>query len=477
MKKKKKPENKTVKNCTLYVEGMHCASCEVLIEKKILKQKGIETVDASLKGNKVQINYVGDYKPSLNSLNKEFSNLGYRFSNKKRNKKESPLVTFKNGSLFFNPKKILDLLKTIGIVIILIGVFFAFENLQLGQYVSVDSSSSLPAFFALGLVAGLSSCAALIGGLLLSMTKQWNEIYIDEESMSKKAQPHVMFHIGRIISFSILGGFLGLAGEIVNLNNPTFFGLLTILISIIMFILALQMLGVAWAQRIKFAVPSRFVKFAANEENFNGRSMPLALGMFTFILPCGFTLIAQSIALASGSPIQGALIMLFFALGTLPTLIGISISGFAFNSKPALTARFNIIAGFVIVFFVIYNVNGQFNVLGLPSLSDVSFSKEIKDETAALDSNGVQVLNFVAEGFEYIPQGTTTIKAGIPTRLVVNNKGIVGCGTFMAARGLINNFVALEKGRNTIEIPDPQKGSYKLTCTMGMVPPVTIIVI
>jgi copper chaperone CopZ len=36
-KKKQKPSSNKIKDCTLYVDGMHCASCEVLIEKKLLK--------------------------------------------------------------------------------------------------------------------------------------------------------------------------------------------------------------------------------------------------------------------------------------------------------------------------------------------------------------------------------------------------------------------------------------------------------
>jgi hypothetical protein len=46
----------------------------------------------------------------------------------------------------------------------------------------------------------------------------------------------------------------------------------------------------------------------------------------------------------------------------------------------------------------------------------------------------------------------------------------------MAARGLIDNYVELEDGWNYVELT-PKKGVYKLTCTMGMVRPVTITAI
>ena len=477
-KKNKKTNSQETKSSTLYVDGMHCASCEVLIERKLLKQNGIKSVDASLKSNKVEMNYVGVEEPDVKILNKEFKSFGYKFSKTQFKRDETPMFQYHNSHLEINPLKFKSTMKVLMVFMFLIIAFIVFEKLQLGRYISVDSSSSLPAFFVLGIVAGVSSCAALIGGLLLSMTKQWNELYIDKESKLEKSQPHFMFHSGRILAFAIFGGLLGFVGQAISFNNSTFFAILTIFVSIIMFILAMQMLGVEWAQRFKFSAPKSMTRFVSDESNFKGKYMPFALGAFTFFLPCGFTLIAQTVALASGTYFHGALIMLLFALGTFPTLLGISYSGLAFNSKPHLTAKFNLVAGLVIVFFVMYNINGQLNVLGFPSLSDFSLNRSAPvEETVELNTDGKQVLQVTAKGFEYIPVSSMTIKAGEPTTLIVDNQGIQGCGSFMAANGLINNFVALDRGINKIDLGSPSKGTYKLTCSMGMVPPVTITVV
>lgn len=473
-KRRKKSKSKR----TIYVDGMHCASCEVLIEKKLLKQEGIQSVDASLKGNKVELSYQGDKNPDINDLNKEFKSYGYTFSNNKFEKDETAVVSIQDGSLIINSEKLKLYFKMFVITLSFLIAFYLFEKLQLGQYVSVDSTSSLPAFLLLGVVAGLSSCAALVGGLLLSMTKQWNEVYIDSNSKKEKAKPHIMFHIGRLLSFAILGGVLGLIGERLSLNNTTFFAVLTIAVSLMMFILAMQMLEVNWARKLKFTAPKFLTRYAANEENFQGKYMPFATGALTFLLPCGFTLIAQTVALTSGSFIQGSLIMLLFALGTLPTLLGISYSGILLNSKPHLTAKFNLVAGLLIVFFAIYNINGQLNVLGLPSLSNISFAKKEKvEDVIETDSQGEQVINITAQGFSYTPTSSTTIKAGVPTTLVVDDQGIQGCGAYIAARGLFNNYVALNRGINEIDLGSPKEGTYKLTCSMGMVSPVIIKVI
>jgi sulfite exporter TauE/SafE/copper chaperone CopZ len=469
------------KHCRLFVDGMHCASCEILIEKKLLKKDYVQSVDASLKDGTVQLEIDRGAEFDVEDINQEFKELGYEFARKRFKKVvEPPLLSINSqGELSFNPKKMRSLLKLLAIFFGFIILFFIFENLQLGRYVSVDENSSLPAFLLLGLVAGVSSCAALIGGLLLSMTKQWNELYIDSDSSIQKFQPHALFHVGRLISFFLFGGLLGLVGEAISLNNATIYSLLTILISVVMFILALQMLDVRWAQNFRFAAPKSLTRVAADESRFQGRYMPFLIGVATFLLPCGFTLIAQGVALASGNFLQGAFIMTFFALGTLPMLLGISLSGVKLNSKPHLTAKFNVVAGLVIIFFVIYNVNGQLNVLGLPSLSDINLqpSPTMSATPVALNPDGEQVVSLKAEGFSYIPTSSMTIKAGIPTKLIVDNQGILGCGAFMAARGLIDNFVALQNGQNVIDLGSPRAGTYKITCSMGMVAPVNLTVI
>jgi sulfite exporter TauE/SafE len=88
------------------------------------------------------------------------------------------------------------------------------------------------------------------------------------------------------------------------------------------------------------------------------------MGALTFFLPCGFTITAQTIALLSASAVQGALIMGFFALGTAPMLLLIGLSSVKFLSKPQLAMTFSKVAGFLVIFFAVYNMYNQFNVLG-----------------------------------------------------------------------------------------------------------------
>ena len=89
------------------------------------------------------------------------------------------------------------------------------------------------------------------------------------------------------------------------------------------------------------------------------------MGALTFFLPCGFTITAQTVALLSGSVWQGAGIMGFFALGTAPILLLIGLSSVKFFSKPHLAMTFSQVAGFLVLFFALWNIYNQMNVLGL----------------------------------------------------------------------------------------------------------------
>jgi sulfite exporter TauE/SafE/copper chaperone CopZ len=469
---------------TIYVEGMHCASCELLIEKTIEDYPGVKDVDASLEKGQVKI--VSDKNDSVDieKLNKDFKEAGYKFSNKQFPKENYKLIELTDAGIEINREKFYEYLKIFGILVFVLVLVMLINNSNIGRYAGVDANSSLPAFLVLGIVAGLSSCAALVGGLLLVMTKQWNDLYITDKTNKLKFQPHILFHTGRLIGYFVFGGLLGLLGQVVSIGSGTSFAIVIIAVSVVMLVLALQMIGVKQAQNLQLKTPKVISKFITNESNFSGKYAPFILGALTFLLPCGFTLIAQAAALASSGFLKGGLIMLLFAIGTLPILGGISLTGVKFNTKPKLTSLFNKTAGILIVVFAIYTINSQLNVLGLKSLSDLELrsndtasekvDKEVS-ENPDVDEN-VQKLVIVADDFSYTPQGSMTIEADKPTVMAVNNKGVQGCGRFMAARGLIDKYVELEDGWNYVELT-PKKGVYKLTCTMGMVRPVTITVI
>ncbi len=456
--------SKKTKEYTLYVKGMHCASCEILIEKRLLELKNIKFVKPSTAKGEVLIKY-NNKKPSLHKLNEIFKKEGYIFSEDQKD----AISSFKPKEFFTN----------LGIGLLIIIGFIGLNSLGLSGLINVGSKSSLPMFFLFGLLAGISSCAALVGGLILSMSKHWSELYSDSEPLWKKIQPNLIFNTGRFISYGVFGAILGAIGSKINFSLK-FGPILVVVISVIMIFLAFQMFGLKIFRKFQFTMPKFITKFITNESNFKGRYMPFFMGAFTFFLPCGFTITTQSLALISGSAIQGGLIMFSFALGTLPMLLLIGLSSTNFLQKPHLSERFFKIAGILVLFFALYNINSQLNVLGISSLSDLSFNStkfyDINKNVSSKNEyglapivNGKQILKMNAFSYGYSPD-YFKVRTGVPVRWEITDKGTSGCTNAVISKSLFEGEIPLTPGQTSIKEFTPEKpGKYKFSCWMGMI--------
>lgn len=464
-------DSKTSKHI-YFVEGMHCSSCELTTEKNLLKRKEIKKVDASVSKGQVEIVYEGKY-PKAEELNKLFEDDGYIFHDRKvKGHGKAPVLASGEGQIVLSKQKVNDLLVIVGASLLLIFGFVYLNKTGISSVVNVSSASSLPMFLGFGVMAGLSSCAALVGGIILSMSKQWNSLYAKRDSSAKKLQPHIMFNTGRIVSYALFGGLLGALGSVFQLSL-TVNTVLIILVSVLMLFLALQMLGVKSFQRFQIRAPKFITRYAVNEKNFSGRYMPFGMGALTFFLPCGFTITAQTLALASGNAVQGALIMLFFALGTLPILLFIGLSSIKFQKKPHLANRFLKVAGVLVFFFALYNINSQFNVMGWTSFNDISISPTnavvAEDKDLPPIVNGKQILKMDALAYGYEPN-RLKVRAGIPVVWEITDKGTSGCTNAVISRNLFSGEIPLTPGKvSTKEFTAEEPGIYKFSCWMGMV--------
>ena len=429
-----------------YIKGMHCASCEIIIEKKILGIEGVEFVDASLSDGSVLIGYK-ETKPSIEKLTHLFKENGYKFSEKQY--AENSIETR-------------GLLSPALIAIAIIIIFWSLERTGLTSYIKIGQSSSLMTFFGLGLIAGVSSCAALVGGLILSLSKQWSEKYTDQNTLLEKAEPHILFNAGRIISYAFFGGVLGFIGQKIQLS-PTISSSLVLTVSIIMAILALQMIGIRSFAKIRIALPKNLTLGIANKK-LNNKFSPFLIGFFTFFLPCGFTLIAQGIAILSGNPIAASAIMLSFALGTLIPLLSIGLlSTKLLHSN--LSDRFLKVAGFLILFFVIYNLNTQFNLSALLPAPTNSYYP-----TNSLEQENAQIIKTRYTNSKDIQPSVFTVKRGQPVKFEVDVKETgYGCMSTIMVIGLYDRPQRLVAGSKIImEFTPTKTGEYTIACAMGV---------
>lgn len=442
-----KDKNKKMRS-TFKVKGMHCAACEVLIEKKLIGEKTVAMVDAKTSRRTVTVEHVAGDRIAPLYLNKLFKEDGYTFERSAEGANDKSLNWWQLLLLF------------LAMGVILAGL----NKTGLTTLVSVDSKTALPVFILFGLLAGFSTCAALVGGIVLALSRQWLIDFADNDGTLKKLEPHFLFNTGRLLGFAMGGGFLGYLGTFFNLS-PIFGSILSMAIAGLMVILGLQMLGVKALDSFQLRLPKFITGKVADETNFNSRLGPVLMGGLTFLLPCGFTMTAQAAALASGSVVGGSLIMACFALGTMPGLLLIGFSSVKLYSNRLLAQRFSKIAGVLVLMLALYTINNQLVVLGWPILPSNNNNASAK---TAIEANQKQIIKMTATGRGYSPN-QFTIKAGVPTEWQIESIGNAGCVSTIVARGLFPERIDLATNATiTKEFIADKSGVYQFSCGMGM---------
>jgi sulfite exporter TauE/SafE len=213
--------------------------------------------------------------------------------------------------------------------------------------------------FVIGIIASLSTCMAVVGGLVLSMSATFAK-------EGDKIKPQVLFHLGRLVSFFVLGGVIGLLGSAFAISN-TVNVVLGLLVGLVMLVLGINLLDVFHgAKKLQPTMPKALSRHAFSVSKLNHTLTPLLVGIATFILPCGFTQSMQIYALSTGSFMTGALTMFVFALGTLPVLALISFSSFSVQ-KSSKAGIFFKSAGLIVILFALFNIINSLVVAGILS--------------------------------------------------------------------------------------------------------------
>lgn len=306
-----------MKKHTLFVSGTHCASCKILIEDILVEQDFVKNAQVNLKREIIE--FETESEKSLEELaqilTSKIKSNGYILSVEKISRATLDKLDKNESDVIW---------KAIPIGLVFLVLFFVLQKsglLNIGIGGKVTGATS----FIIGLLASVSSCLAIVGGLVLSLSAK-----ISQDNLND-TKTFLLFHSGRLISFAILGGVLGLVGNALGINF-TFTTILGIIASVVMLLLGLNLVGV-FAQN-KITLPSGIFNFFRRVEHKTLTS--LIIGFGTFFLPCGFTQSMQVAALSSGSFLSGFLIMFAFALGTLPMLALLSFGSASFaHSKHA----------------------------------------------------------------------------------------------------------------------------------------------
>lgn len=328
---------------TFHVSGMHCHSCILLTEGELLEYPGVTQARSSLKTHSVTV--TGDFgEKTPDDIARELSAVlekhGYSLSLEKP-KTKAEWSQFKVA---------------LPLALVLVVLFLGLQKTGLVDLVGTGSVS-YGTIFLIGIIASLSTCMAVVGGLVLSVSATFAK-------EGDRIKPQLLFHVGRLVSFFVLGGVIGALGANFALSTGATFAM-SLLIGLVMFILGINLLDVfPWAKRFQPAMPRFLSKHALGVTRFNHTLTPLLIGLATFFLPCGFTQSMQLYTLSTGSFLTGALTMFTFALGTLPVLGLISFSSFSIEHS-ARKGLFFKTAGLIVIFFALFNLYNSLVVIGL----------------------------------------------------------------------------------------------------------------
>jgi sulfite exporter TauE/SafE len=168
-------------------------------------------------------------------------------------------------------------------------------------------------FFLLGLATNLH-CLGMCGPLALALP-----------GLGAKNSGIFIWHLGRIVGYSLLGFLCGLAGQSINiLNISPMFSLILGILLLLMYLFPRKFRGLQAPKPLE-----NFLVYLRGRWIFllrsRGQMSFFWLGLIHFLLPCGLLYGALLMAIALGNPLHSLMGMLAFSVSTHPILLALSL--------------------------------------------------------------------------------------------------------------------------------------------------------
>lgn len=434
-----------------WVTGMTCPACELKIENALKKRPGVKEVRVSLSQSIVEL----VYEPAR--LNREeiealINQLGYGLS--------SPETSSLEKESLNNTGSTLSIRQLLGIGIVLFAFYKIIEATVGFNFIpKVDQSLSYGMLFVAGLLTSLH-CIAMCGGINLSQSLSHTPQRSESESGFTKFKPTLLYNMGRMISYTFLGGLVGALGSVISFSGSAK-GIVAIVGGLFMVLMGIKMLDIFPVfRKFTFSTP----KFFGHQiYDHLGRRGPFLIGLLNGLMPCGPLQTMQLYALSTGSFFAGAAGMFLFSLGTMPLMFGFGALSTLLSRK--FTHRMLKISAVLVIVLGITIMNrglslsGHSLSLGNPRVGTSGIIAQI--------GNGVQEVTTAIESGRYQP---FTVQKGIPVRwtIKVNADDLNGCNNPIIIPQY-NIEKRLVPGDNLIEFTPMEEGAVTYSCWMGMI--------
>ena len=188
-----------MKHEKLYIGGMTCINCQTRIVDALNKCGGITEISVSYENGVAEFSY-DPAKISLEQIIVSINKLGYEASAQSTSQKK-------------------NIQKAVQEIVIIAVLFFLLQRFgilnRLAPNSLADDEMGYGMLFVIGLVTSVH-CIAMCGGINLSQTLQKDTSTEISKVMFRNT---LEYNIGRVVSYTVIGGVLGAVGALAGIGG------------------------------------------------------------------------------------------------------------------------------------------------------------------------------------------------------------------------------------------------------------------
>jgi plastocyanin domain-containing protein/sulfite exporter TauE/SafE/copper chaperone CopZ len=420
------------------VYEMTCTSCENRVERAVKKLEGVIDAKAHYSTQFAEIEY-DDELCNQSKIKAAIKAAGY-------------------GTQSSNDYKFMGILIVVAAVVLL-GLKTSGFDME-----AKLANASYAVLFVVGVLTSIH-CVGMCGGIMLSQS-------LSKESTNKIEAiiPAVLYNLGRVVSYTILGGIIGALGSVFSLSI-TAKAAMQVFAGVFMIMMGFNMAGFKAFRKFQIRLPHSACKVK------NKSGSPFIVGILNGLMPCGPLQTMQLFALGTGSAVKGALAMFMFSIGTVPLMLTFgALSGLLSKGYTKKILKFS---GVLIIVLGLIMGNRGLTLAGIninPITALASSSKSLLGGNSSSSSNanivkatikdGVQTINMTADNNGYSPNAFY-VQKGMPVKWVIDGKQLNSCNQTIVIQAL-NKQQKLKSGENVIEFTPGDK-DLNFSCWMGMI--------
>ena len=477
----------TEKRIRLRIDGMTCINCQSRIERTLRKTQGVLSVRVRYAQGDAEITY-DERRITRERIEKIIEGLGYSV----RTNDEARRLP-----------------KTACVLSIIVLLYVLLQETGLLNRLAPDrlaeSGMGYGMLFVIGLITSVH-CIAMCGGINLSQS-----LPVQGEKQ-KTRFPALAYNLGRVVSYTAIGLTLGVIGYVIGGSGQVGLssllqGVLKMAAGLLMIVMGVNMMGLFPAlRRLTLRPPAWIAGRVQRHAGMPGR--PFWIGVLNGFMPCGPLQSMWIVALASGSPLTGALSMLAFSLGTVPLMLGlgaaVSVLGKRFTNRVmqvgavlvvvlglAMLAQGGALSGWLpsellLALLIAACISGVLLsipvqrkacraalccacavLLAISCLLGRTAAVPVTQAEESSRQDGVQIVYSTLSPGRY---PSITVQAGTPVKWVIDapEGSINGCNYRM----MIPDYAiehTFQTGENIIEFTPTQEGAVRFSCCMGMI--------